>query len=126
VKAFLQKSDGSERTLEVTKPDPEDGTYVVSLAPDVWVRIVPERRPSGDGPAGVMPAIDALIGELSYNLQGSGIQYVIASTIHIALSALADFLIDGGRQSPEEMRSFLLITLEEYLRVNPLPEIRKH
>ncbi len=41
--AYLQDADGNERTLDVTKPDPEDGTYCVYMDDkgQAWIRIVP-------------------------------------------------------------------------------------
>ena len=39
--AYLQFADGSERTLTVTEPDPEDGTYCADIDGETWVRIVP-------------------------------------------------------------------------------------
>ena len=41
--AYLQDADGNERTLDVTEPDPEDGTFCVHMDDEgqAWVRIVP-------------------------------------------------------------------------------------
>ncbi len=41
--AYLQDADGNERTLEVTRPDPFDGTYCVFQDEEgfAWIRIVP-------------------------------------------------------------------------------------
>lgn len=39
--AYLQGADGSETTLNITEPDPADGTYCVHLDKERWVRIVP-------------------------------------------------------------------------------------
>lgn len=41
MKAYLQGADGSERTLDITQPDPKDGTYCAHMNEETWVRIVP-------------------------------------------------------------------------------------
>ncbi len=40
--AYLQFADGDEKTLRVTSPDPDDGSYVVHLSDNRWVRLVSE------------------------------------------------------------------------------------
>ena len=47
IKAYLQDADGNERTLDVTSPDPDDGTYCVHMddAGQAWIRIVQENDP---------------------------------------------------------------------------------
>ncbi len=44
--AYLQDADGNERTLRVTEPDPEDGTYCIHMDDEgqSWVRIVPTSK----------------------------------------------------------------------------------
>lgn len=41
--AYLQDADGNERTLDVTEPDPADGSYCVHMDDQgqSWIRIVP-------------------------------------------------------------------------------------
>lgn len=41
---YLQDADGNERTLQVTEPDPTDGTYCVHMDDEgqSWIRIVPQ------------------------------------------------------------------------------------
>lgn len=40
--AYLQDADGNERELDVTEPDPKDGTYCVHMddQEQAWIRIV--------------------------------------------------------------------------------------
>lgn len=40
INAYLQHADGAETTLCVTTPDPNDGSIVIHLSDDTWVRIV--------------------------------------------------------------------------------------
>ena len=39
---YLQDADGNERKLQVTKPDPDDGTYCAHLDDETWIRICPD------------------------------------------------------------------------------------
>ena len=41
---YLQDADGNERTLNVTEPDPEDGTFCAHMDDEgqSWIRIVPD------------------------------------------------------------------------------------
>jgi len=45
MKAYWQNADGSEKELEVTRTDPEDGTHIVHFEhiSDYWIRLVPEQ-----------------------------------------------------------------------------------
>ena len=41
----VQDTNGSEWELEVTSPDPADGTYCAHMSDAVWIRIVPTTNP---------------------------------------------------------------------------------
>ena len=41
VTVYLQNADGSERELQVTMPEPNDGTICAHINDDSWVRIIP-------------------------------------------------------------------------------------
>lgn len=44
MKGYLQDANGNEQELQVTKPDPTDGTYVVHMDEETWIRVVPDDR----------------------------------------------------------------------------------
>ena len=97
MEAYLQDADGNERTLDVTEPDPADGTYCVHMDDQgqSWIRIVPEPRHDEDKLGGVVEAaIDKAMDDNDWITSMSTDPSISQNHVDDVFQALESYVVD--------------------------------